>query len=148
MEKIALSEARELFFSSDAQYVSQEQSDIYYDNFSGEIALDIYLSYGCLVVKNDSDWHIHAISTESDISSAIEEVSEFMDSNTESLMVLTWNNIPEGLKDKRGAYKLAREYLPYSDQSIRRLTINDYEYVKKCCSYDSDDNQIGQNIAS
>lgn len=148
MERITLNEARELFFSSDARYVSQEQSYIYYDNFSGEVALDIYITYGCLVVKNDSDWHIHAISTESDISSAIEEVSEFMDPNTESLMVLTWNNIPEGLKDKRGAYKLAREYLPYSDQSIRRLTTNDYEYVKKCCSYDSDDNQIGQNIAS
>ena len=147
MEKIALSEARELFFSSDAQYVSQEQSDIYYDNFSGEIALDIYLSYGCLVVKNDSNWHIHAISAESDLSSAIEEVSEFMNSDTEHLMVLTWNNIPTELTGKRGAYKLAREYLPYNDQSIRQLTINDYECVKKCCSYDPDDNKIGQDIA-
>lgn len=147
MEKIALTEARELFFSSEAQYVSQEQSYIYYDNFSGEVALDIYITYGCLVVKNDSDWHIHAISVESDISSAIKEVSKFMNSDTEHLMVLTWNNIPKELKDKRGAYKLAREYLPYSDQSIRQLTIGDYECVKKCCSYENDDNQIGQNIA-
>ena len=148
MKKIALDEARELFFSSDAQYVSQEQSDIYYDNFSGEIALDIYFSYGCLVVKNDSDWHIHAISIESDVSSAIKEVSEFINFDTEHLMVLTWNIIPAELTDKRGAYKLAREYLPYSDQSIRQLTINDYESVKKCCSYDPDDNKIGQDIAN
>ena len=147
MEKIALTEARELFFSSEAQYVSQEQSYIYYDDFSGEVALDIYMAYGCLVVKNDSDWHIHAISVESDISFAIKEVSEFMNSDTEHLMVLTWNNIPKELKDKRGAYKLAREYLPYSDQSIRQLTIDDYECVKKCCSYETDDNQIGQDIA-
>ena len=70
-----------------------------------------------------------------------------MASDTENLMVLTWNNIPEKLKDKRGAYKLAREYCPYSDQSVRQLTIDDYECVKECCSYETDDNQIGQNIA-
>ena len=147
MNRISLSQAREVFFSSEAQYVSQEQSYIYYDNFSGEIALDIYMTYGCLVVKSGSDWHIHAISAESDLSSAIEEVSKFMASDTENLMVLTWNNIPEKLKDKRGAYKLAREYCPYSDQSVRQLTIDDYECVKECCSYETDDNQIGQNIA-
>ena len=147
MDRISLNEARKLFFSSDAKYVSQEQSYIYYDNFSGGVALDTYMTCGCLAVKSGSDWHIHAISTESDISSAIEEVTGFMDADTEKLMVLTWNSIPEELTDKRGAYKLAREYLPYSDQSIRQLTKNDYEYVRKCCSYDSDDNKIGQNIA-
>jgi len=147
MNQISLSQAREVFFSSEAQYVSQEQSFIYYDDFSGKVALDTYMTYGCLVVKNDSCWHIHALSAESDISSAIEEVSKFMASDTKNLRVLTWNIIPETLKDKRGAYKLAREYLPYSDKSIRELTTDDYTLVEKCCSYETDDNQIGQDIA-
>ena len=34
MNRISLSQAREVFFSSEAQYVSQEQSFIYYDDFS------------------------------------------------------------------------------------------------------------------
>ncbi len=148
MEQINLSEALELFFSSDAQYVSQEQSEIYYDNFSGKVPLDVYITHGCLAVKSGYYWHIHALNAESDITSAIKEISEFMDSSTEYLMVLTSNNIPSELTDKRGAYKLAREYLPYSDKSIRKLTKNDYECTKECCSYDSEDTKIGQDIAN
>lgn len=147
MNQISLNEARELFFSSDAKYVSQEQSFIYYDNFSGKTALDTYMTCGCLIVKSGFDWHIHAISAESDVSSALKEVKRVMNSDTEKLRVLTWDSIPKELFNKRGAYKFARKHLPYSDQSIRPLTANDYAYVGECCSYDSEDNKIGQTIA-
>lgn len=147
MNQISLGEAREIFFSSDAKYVSQEQSSIYYDNFSGRAVLDTYMICGCLVVKSDFDWHIHAISAESNVSSAIEEVKEFMDLDTEKLRVLTWDSVPVELTDKKGAYKFARKYLPYKDHAIRPLKMSDYEYVKECCSHDLDDNKIGQNIA-
>lgn len=148
MEQISIKEAQELLFSSDAKYVSQEQSSIYYDNFSGRVTLDTYMTFGCLAVKSGSYWHIHALSAESDVSSAIEEVKKCMDLDTEKLLVLTWNAIPEELTDKIGSYKFMRNYLPYCDQSIRQLTINDYEQVRKCCSYDTEDNQIGQDIAN
>lgn len=148
MKRISVSEAREMFYSSDAKYVSQEQSAIYYDNFSGELALDTYVTCGCLAVKSNSNWHIHAISAESNISSAIQKIKEFMDLDTEKLMVLTWDSIPDELTDKRGAYKFVRGYLPYSDQSIRELTIDDYDQVKECCSYDAIDNQIGKDISN
>ncbi len=148
MRQIAVSEAKELFFSSDAKYVSQEQSSIYYDNFSGRAPVDTYIAYECLVVKSGSDWHIHAVSNKSDVSSAIQEVNKFMDSNADKLMVLTWDIIPDELTDKRGAYKFVRGYQPYCDPSIRELTTKDYEQVKTCCLYDSEDNQIGKNIAN
>ncbi|MBR7142346.1 MAG: GNAT family N-acetyltransferase [Clostridia bacterium] len=148
MRQISVCEAREIFYSTDAKYVSQEQAAIYYDNFSGEIAIDTYVTCGCLVVKSNSWWHIHAIGAESDISSAVKKVKEFMDLNTEKLMVLTWDSIPDELTDKRGAYKFVRGYLPYTDPSVRELTINDYEQVKKCCSYDAMDNRIGNDCAN
>ena len=146
--KISISEAKELLFSSDAKYVSQEQSSIYYDNFSGRAPVDTYMTWGCLVVKSGSDWHIHAVSNKSDVSSAIQEVNKFMDPSADKLMVLTWDNIPDELTDKRGAYKFVRGYLPNSDPSVRELTTEDYEQVKTCCMYDSEDNQIGKNIAN
>lgn len=148
MKRISVSEAREMFYSTDAKYVSQEQSAIYYNNFSGEIDLDTYVTCGCLAVKSNSDWHIHAISAESNISSAIVKIKEFMDLDTEKLMVLTWNSIPDELTDKRGAFKFVRGYLPYSDQSIRELTIDDYDQVQECCSYDAMDNQTGKNLSN
>lgn len=148
MRQIAVSEAKELLFSSDAKYVSQEQSSIYYDNFSGRAPVDTYMTCECLVVKSGADWHIHAISNKSDVSSAIQEVSKLMDPNADKLMVLTWDNIPDELTDKRGAYKFVRGYLPNSDPSVRELTTEDYEQVKTCCAYDSEDNQIGKNIAN
>ena len=148
MTQLSLNEARELLFSSDAKYVFQELSSIYYDNFSGELAIEPYMTCGCLAVKGDAIWHIHAISTESDLFSAIDEVKGLMDPDTEKLMVLTWNKVPEELADKRGAYKFARGYLPYSDQSVRRLTLEDDEQIRACCAYDPEDNQIGQSMAN
>ena len=148
MKQISINEAKELLFSSDAKYVSQEQSSIYYDNFSGRAPVDTYMACECLVVKSGSDWHIHAVCNESDIPSAIKEVNKFMDPNADKLMVLTLNTIPEELTDKRGAYKFARGYLPYIDPSVRELTTDDYEQVKNCCLFDSEDNQIGKNIAN
>ena len=148
MKRISINEAREIFLSTDAKYISQEQSQIYYDNFSGEIALDTYITSGCLVVKSDFNWHIHAISVDSNISYAIQKTKELMDLDTQKLMVLTWDEIPDELNDKMGAYKFVRGYLPYSDQSVRELTIDDYEQVKKCCSYDAMDNQIGKNLSN
>ena len=71
-----------------------------------------------------------------------------MDLDTEKLMVLTWNSIPDELTDKRGAFKFVRGYLPYSDQSIRELTIDDYDQVQECCSYDAMDNQTGKNLSN
>lgn len=112
-----------------------------------EVLQLMHITCGCLAIKSDSYWHIHTLNVESDVSSAIEEVYGFLDLNTERLMVLTWNSIPEELKDKKGAYKFARGYMPYSDQAVRQLTAEDYEQVKNCCLYDPDDNKIGQNIA-
>ena len=146
MRKISISEARELFFSSDAKYVSQEQASIYYDNFSGRLDVSTYITCGCLVVKSDSDWHIHALSKESDVVSAINEVKNNM-GQSEKLMVLTWDNIPKELEEYRGAYKFARGYNPYTDDSIRPLTTDDCSEIERCCSPDVDDNQIGKNIA-
>ena len=147
MKPISLNEAKDLFFASDAKYVSQEQASIYYDNFSGKAHLDIYVTHDCLVVKSDSDWHIHAIRTESDVLAAIDKVKGIMNFDSEHLMVLTWNQIPEELADCRGAYKFARGYLPYQDQSIRSLTTADAEQIKKCCALDPEDTPIGKHIA-
>ena len=148
MRQITVNEAKELLFSSDAKYVSQEQSSIYYDNFSGRAPVDTYMTCGCLVVKSGSDWHIHAVSNKSDVSSAIQEVNKVIDKSTDKLMVLTLDRIPDELTDKRGAYKFARGYLPYSDSDIRELMAEDYEQIKHCCLCDPEDNQIGKNIAN
>jgi len=148
MKQISANEAKELLFSCDAKYVSQEQSSIYYDNFSGRIKVDTYICYDCLVLKSDNDWHIHAIGADSDISRAIKEVKEIMDTSSEKLMVLTWDNIPDELSENKGAYKFARCYEPYADNYIRELKMTDFEQVKDCCLYDPEDNPIGQNIAN
>lgn len=148
MKQISVNEAREMFFSSDAKYVSQEQSSIYYDNFSGELDISAYTTCGCLVVKTNYDWHIHAIGLESDVLYAIEKVREVMDLHSEKLMILTLGNIPEELADKIGAYKFARGYLPYTDQSVRHLALDDSDQIQKCCSLDPEDNHIGKNIAN
>ncbi len=147
MKKISVKEARDLLFSSDAKYVSQEQSSIYYDNFSGEIAVDAYTTHGCLVTKSGADWHIHAITAESDVTCAIEKVKGMLNLDSEKLMVLTWNRVPEELACNRGAYKFARSFLPYTDQCIRHLTPDDSEQIRNCCSLDSDDDQIAKNMA-
>jgi len=147
MKRISISEAKELLFSCDAKYVSQEQASVYYDNFSERIKLDTYVSHCCLIVKCDNDWHIHALSGESDIISAIQKVRDNMDPCTDRIMVLTWKSIPNELNDKKGAYKLARCYKPYSDDSIRKVTAEDLSHIQICCAFDPDDNQIGQTIA-
>jgi len=146
MKRISVNEAKELLFSCDAKYVSQEQSSIYYDNFSGRIKIDTYICCDCLIVKCDNDWHIHALSSKADILSAIQKVKGFMDP-ADKLMVLTLNNIPDELNDNHGAYKFARRYKPYIDDSVRELTMEDFCLVQDCCSHDPDDNQIGQSIA-
>lgn len=148
MKQILINEAKELLFSCDAKYVSQEQSSIYYDNFSGRIKVDTYISCDCLVIKSDHDWHIHALSANSNISSAIKEVKEIMNTNSEKLMVLTWDNIPDELSDNRGAYKFARYYEPYADNCICELKMINFEQVKECCLYDPEDTPIGHNIAN
>lgn len=147
MKQIPINEAKELFFSCNAKYVSQEQSSIYYDNFSGRADIDTYISCDCLIVKCGNDWHIHALSSEADILSAIQKVNVFINPSTDKLMVLTLDIIPDELSDKRGAYKFARRYKPYSDTSVRELTTEDSALIKECCSSDPDDTQIGQTIA-
>lgn len=148
MKQISVNEAREVFFASDVKYVSQEQTSIYYDNFSGELDVFAYTTCSCLVVKTNSDWHIHALCAESDVCSAIKKVKEIMNLDSEKLMVLTWDSVPKELTDNRGAYKFARGYLPYTDQSIRRLTLDDSEQIAACCSPDSEDNMIGKHLAN
>ena len=148
MVQISLGEAKEMFLNSDAKYVSQEQASVYYDNFSGRCSIEAFVSFNCLVIKADSDWHIHALSNESDVISAIQEVKAVMNLDKEKLMVLTLSNIPEELTDKRGAYKLSRQYKPYNDPAIRKLTVDDIDQVRACCAYDAEDNQIGKNIAN
>ncbi len=147
MKKITLNEARKLFLSSDAKYVSQEQSVIYYHNFSGDLEISTYTSFKCLVVKSGSYWHIHALSKESDIISAMDDVKNSM-GQTEKLMVFTWDNIPNELDEYGGSYKFARGYKPYIDDMIRPITMEDCAKIEKCCSPDAEDNQVGQALSS
>ena len=147
MKSVSIEDARKLFFASDAKYVSQEQTSVYYDNFSGQIEIFPYVSHGCLVVKTGPIWHIHALSAEADLITAIDDVKENYDKNSEKIMVCTWNNVPEELKDNAGAYKFVRAYRPYNDGAIRTLTIADEKNIENCCAYDPEDNRFGKDIS-
>ncbi len=147
MKSVSIEDARKLFFASDAKYVSQEQTSVYYDNFSGQIEIFPYVSHGCLVIKTGPNWHIHALSAEADLITAIDDVKENYDKNSEKIMVCTWNNIPEELKDNAGAYKFVRAYRPYNDGAIRTLTIADEKNIENCCTYDPEDNRFGKDIS-
>ncbi|MBQ8332985.1 MAG: hypothetical protein IJX93_04360, partial [Clostridia bacterium] len=147
MKQISLQEARDLYLTHPARLISQEQSRIYYENFSGDVDVIPYLVCGCLAVKSGNSWHIHALSENAELLSAIESVKKARGSADESLMVLTWGNIPAGLQDKPGSYKFSRSCMPYSDDAIRTLTAADRDAVLLCCAPDPDDNNIGQGIA-
>lgn len=148
MKAITLGDARKLFLAHPARFISQEQSEIYYDNFSGYLNVAPYLTCGCLAVKSGSCWHVHALACESDILSAIEQVKKKRKEESEKIMAFTWNNIPEELEECVGSYKFARNFRPYEDDAVRSLTMDDADAIEKCCASDSDDNYIGKGIAA
>ena len=147
MNKISIDEAKNIIYASEAKYVAQEQITIYYDNFSGLIDIDTYYTNECLVVKNNTIWHIHALNEKSDIISAIHTVKMLISADSEMLMVFTWNCVPEELANKNGSFKFARGYMAYDDSSVRNLTIEDAKYIEECCEIDSEDNNIGKDIS-
>ena len=149
MKKITIEEARTLFLSHPARYVSQEQPEIYYDNFSGEIEIVPYLTCGCLAVRSGTCWHIHALSEDADFISAVVTVNQQRENETESIMAFTWGNPPEPLENYVGSYKFARNPIDnYADNEIRPLTAEDAQAIEKCCAYDTEDDYIGKNMAS
>ena len=148
MIPISIEEARDLFLSHPARLVSQEQSVLFYDNFSGDIEIVPYLTCGCMIVKTDDSWFIHALAEDSDILSAILEVVECMDKNNEKVFVFTLEQIPEQISDNAGSYKFAREYSNYFDDEIRPLTTADIRAIESCCFPDPLDTDIGKAMAS
>lgn len=148
MKSLDIDKAKKLFFDSDAKYVSQEQASICYDDFSGNYGILTYEAGGCLIVKGDSVWHIHALCEQSDVLFAINEVKKMIDLQTEKLMVLTLSNVPKELNECRGAYKFIRGYKMNTDTSVRILTVNDSSGIMKCCSPDSEDTLVGQDLAN
>ncbi len=147
MQQITLGEARKLYLSHPARLVSQEQSTIYYDNFAEDAGVVPYLTCGCLAVYSGSEWHIHALSENADLFSAISRVKEKRKTDSENLFVFTWDHIPVGIEHCRGSYKFARAYAPYSDSDIRQLTENDLEAIRVCCAHDPEDDALGNGFA-
>lgn len=147
MNPITQEVARQLLFQSDAKYISQEHAEIFYDLFSGEFDLETYICHECLIVKNQSDWFIHALSDGADIVAAQSDV-QTLKSQQDSIYAFSYGAPPENLKDKIGSHKFARKWSHYDDPDIRKITLEDREKVELCCAFDPDDNKIGQREAA
>ncbi len=147
MKPISQEQAREIFLQSDAKYISQEQSYIFYDLFSGCFELDTYLCDECLVVKKESEWFIHALSEKSDLVSAAGHV-QAVRTDTDRVFAFSYGAPPGELNGRIGSHKFFRKGFSYFDPDIRKLTPADREQVAFCCADDPADNRIGREMAS
>ncbi len=145
---ITIKEARDLFLTHPARFVAQEITDLSYDNFSGELD-DVYpyLSCGCLIVKCKSDWHIHALSDDADIISAVDVIKNHLGKGSRRIFAFPMEKIPPELEDKQRSYRFSRPYAPYEDDKIRPITKSDLPAVEECCAPDPEDNPFGADLA-
>ena len=147
MKPITQETARKLLLQSDAKYISQEHPVIFYDLFSGVLELETYTCADCLIVKNDLNWFVHALSDKSDIVIAKNNI-QMLKSEKDSIFAFSYGAPPQDLNDKIGSHKFARQGFSYKDPDIRKITSEDKEKVEICCAIDKDDSETGQNMAS
>lgn len=147
VKPISQEQAREIFLQSDAKYISQEQSYIFYDLFSGCFELETYLCDECLVVKKESEWFIHALSERSDLVSAAGNV-QAVRTDTDRVFAFSYGAPPGELNGRIGSHKFFRKGFSYFDPDIRKLTPADREQVAFCCADDPADNRTGREMAS
>lgn len=147
MNPITQDVARKLLLQSDAKYIAQEQPVIFYDTFSGALELETYICGECLIVKNDLDWVIHALSDKADIASAQSDVLMVRSAN-ENLFAFSFGAPSQEFNGKIGSHKFARKGFPYEDPDIRKMTLEDRKKVEICCAIDPNDSQIGRNEAA
>lgn len=147
MKSITQEAASKLLLQSDAKYISQELPVIFYDLFSGALELETYICADCLIVKNDLNWFIHALSDKADIVAAKNNI-QMLKSEKESIFAFSYGAPSQDLNDKIGSHKFARKWFSYKDPDIRKITLENKEKAETCCAIDQDDSEIGQSIAS
>ena len=147
MKIITQEAARKLLLQSDAKYISQEQPIFFYDLFSGALELETYACAECLIVKNDFNWFIHALSDNADIVAAQNNI-QMLKSEKDSIFAFSYGVPSQELNGKICSHKFARKGFLYEDPDIRKITLADQEKVEICCAADPDDSEIGQCTAA
>ena len=146
MTPVTKNDARRIYLASDAKLVFQEGYDLFYEDFSEQNSAEPYLAEGCLCVRSDTSWLVHALNASSDPVRAGKEIVQHMKTG-EHLYFCILGDAPEKLRDRAGSYKLAREARTYSDPEIRPLMPEDAPQIAACCAPDPEDTDIGRRIA-
>ncbi len=146
MTPVTKNDARRIYLASDAKLVFQEGYDLFYEDFSERNGAQPYLAAGCLSVRSDSDWLVHALTQFSDPVKAGEETAKLMKTG-ERLYFCILGDAPEPFRNCAGAYKLTREARPCTDPEIRPIVPEDAARIADCCAPDPEDTDVGQLIA-